>query len=185
MTIFDTCLLLILLSSLVVGWRKGLIKQAASLVSWVLGIVITLFLREPVTQLYLAINPDAANWPLAGVTVQTVALAVTFLVITLIIRVVAYLLRKAVKVTHMGCLDRASGAALFAFKYIFILSIVLNLLFALRPTSSTFTTEHALNNKPYEFTLDLMPRLLGAEKLPSDSLKVLKQQAALEQQKNE
>ena len=29
-----------------------------------------------------------------------------------------------------------------------------------------------MNNKPYEFTLDLMPMVLGSEKMPSDSLKL-------------
>ena len=58
------------------------------------------------------------------------------------------------------------------FKYLFILSIVLNLLLAFAPGSSTFHTRHMLGNVPYEFTLDLMPRVLGSEKMPSDSLKL-------------
>ena len=31
---------------------------------------------------------------------------------------------------------------------------------------------HMMDNKPYEFTLDLMPRVLGSEQMPSDSLKL-------------
>ena len=58
------------------------------------------------------------------------------------------------------------------FKYAFLLSLVLNLLYAFNPDMDTFGTKHMLNNKPYEMTLDLMPRILGSEQMPSDSLKL-------------
>ena len=48
----------------------------------------------------------------------------------------------------------------------------MNLLYAINPNMDTFGTKHMLNNKPYEFTLDLMPRVLGSDKMPSDSLKL-------------
>lgn len=97
MTFVDTLILLIALGALVVGWRKGLIKQMASLISWAVGIVVCLFLGDEVTQLFLAINPDAANWPLASITVKAVALSILFLVVTLVLRVVSY-------VTRTGCM---------------------------------------------------------------------------------
>lgn len=178
MTFVDVLILLIALGALVIGWRKGLIKQLASLVSWAVGIIVCLFLGDEVTQLFLAINPEAANWPLASITVKAVALSILFLVVTLVIRVIAYVTRKVVKVARLGCLDRIGGAALFAFKYMFLLSIVLNLLYAYNPDADTFGTKHMLNNKPYEITLDLMPRVLGADVMPSDSLKLYREPVA-------
>ncbi|MBP3738701.1 MAG: CvpA family protein [Muribaculaceae bacterium] len=177
MTFVDALILLIALGALVVGWRKGLIKQLASLVSWVIGIVVCLFLGDEVTRLFLAINPEAAQWPLAGITVKAVALSMLFLVVTLTLRVEAYVTRKVVKMARLGCLDRVGGAALFAFKYLFALSIVLNLYYAYNPDAETFGTRHMLNNKPYEITLDLMPRVLGADVMPSDSLKLYRDAA--------
>lgn len=170
MTFIDCIILLIVLGALVIGWSKGLIRQAASLVSWAVGIVVCLFFGDEVTQLFLAINPEAAHWPLASITVKAVALSMLFLTVTLVLRVVGYLARKVVKATRLGCLDRVGGAGLFAFKYLFVLSILLNLYYAYNPNAETFATRHALNNKPYEFTLDLMPRVLGADRMPSDSL---------------
>ena len=64
------------------------------------------------------------------------------------------------------------GSLLFMFKYAFVLSIVLNLLYAINPEMDTFGTRHMLDNKPYEITLDLMPMVLGSDKMPSDSLKL-------------
>lgn len=178
MTFIDAILLLILLGALVVGWRKGLVRQTASLVSWAVGIAVCLFFGDQITQLFLAINPDAAQWPLASITVKVVALAIFFLFVTLTLRVLSYVTRKLIKAANLGCLDRAGGAVLFLFKWLMVLSIALNLLYAYNPNADTFGTCHALNNKPYEFTLDLMPRVLGADHLPSDSLLLYRQQEA-------
>lgn len=179
MTLIDSILLLILLGSLVIGWRKGLVRQMASLVSWVVGIVVCLFFGDEITRVFLALNPEAANWPLASITVKAVSLSLFFLLFTLTLRVVSYLTRKVIKAANLGCVDRVGGAALFMFKYLMVVSIVLNLLYAYNPDASTFGTRHALGNRPYEFALDLMPRILGADHMPSDSLLLYRQQPAL------
>lgn len=170
MTLIDTILLLILLGALVIGWRKGLVRQMASLVSWVIGIVVCLFFGDEITRVFLILNPDASQWPLASITVKAVSLSLFFLLVTLGLRVVSYVMRKVIKAANLGCLDRAGGAALFMFKYLMVVSILLNLLYAYNPNAETFGTRHALNNRPYEFTLDLMPWVLGADVMPSDSL---------------
>lgn len=172
MTFIDSILVLILLGSLAIGWRKGLIRQLASIVSWVVGVVVCLFFGDIVTLWFLALNPEAANWPCPSVTVKTVALSMLFLIVTITLRVVVYLSRKVVKAAKLGCADRIGGAALFGFKYLFVLSIALNLLFAFNPDAETFNTRHMIANKPFEFTLDLMPTVLGAETMPSDSLPI-------------
>ncbi len=179
MTLIDSILLLILLGSLVIGWRKGLVRQMASLVSWVVGIVVCLFFGDEITRVFLALNPEAANWPLSSITVKAVSLSLFFLLFTLTLRVVSYLTRKVIKAANLGCVDRVGGAALFMFKYLMVVSIVLNLLYAYNPDASTFGTRHALGNRPYEFALDLMPRILGADHMPSDSLLLYRQQPAL------
>ena len=94
------------------------------------------------------------------------------LLVMLIIRLAMRLFKGALDTVHLGIIDKAGGSLLFMFKYAFVLSIVLNLLYAYNPDLDTFGTKHMMNNKPYEFTLDLMPRVLGSEKMPSDSLKL-------------
>jgi len=116
--------------------------------------------------------PSAAEWPLSSITVKTVSLAFAFLIVMLIVRLVMRLFKGALNTVHLGVIDKMGGSLLFMFKYAFVLSIVLNLLYAFNPDMDTFGTEHMLKNKPYEFTLDLMPHVLGSEKMPSDSLKL-------------
>lgn len=172
MTLIDIIIVLIVAGGLVLGYRKGLIGQLASIVSWIIAIVLCYKGGELAQDLFLAIVPSAASWPLASITVKTVSLAFAFVLVMLAIRLVSRLFKGALNVVNLGLLDRVGGSLLFMFKYAFILSIGLNLLYAINPNLDTFATEHMMDNKPYEFTLDLMPRVLGSDIMPSDSLKL-------------
>lgn len=172
MTIVDAIIIIIVLGGLVIGYRKGLITQLASLISWIVAIVLCYKGGELAQSIFLAIVPSAAQWPLASITVKTVSLAFAFLVVMLSIRLVMRLFKGVLDSIHLGLIDKAGGSLLFMFKYAFLLSLVLNLLYAFNPDMDTFGTKHMLNNKPYEMTLDLMPHILGSEQMPSDSLKL-------------
>ncbi len=172
MTLVDTLLILILLGSVVLGYRKGFIGQLSSLVSWVVAIVLCYKCGELAQNIFLSIIPSAAEWPLSAITVKTVSLAFAFLIIMLAIRLFMRLFKGALDAVKLGFIDKLGGSLLFVFKYAFILSIILNLLYAINPDMETFGTKHMLDNKPYELTLDLMPMVLGSDKMPSDSLKL-------------
>ena len=172
MTLVDAILILIVLGGIVLGYRKGLVGQLSSLISWAAAILLCYHCSDLAHDVFLALVPSAAQWPLSSITVKTVSLAFAFLIVMLAVRLLMRLFKGALDSAHLGVLNKLSGALLFMFKYAFVLSIVLNLLYAFNPDMDTFGTKHILNNKPYEFTLDLMPRVLGSEKMPSDSLKL-------------
>lgn len=172
MTLIDALILLILLGGLVLGYRKGCIGQLSSIVSWVVAIVLCYKFGELAETIFLHFVPNAADWPLSSITVRTVSLAFAFIIIMLILRLVMRLSKKAMEAVKLGFVDKVCGSLVFVFKYAFVLSLVLNLLYAINPDMDTFGTMHMLNNKPYEFTLDLMPHVLGSDVMPSDSLKL-------------
>ena len=172
MTLVDALMILIVLGGIVLGYRKGFIGQLSSLVSWIVAIVLCYKFGDLIQGIFLSIVPSAADWPLSTITVKTVSLAFAFLVVMVAIRLVMRLFKGALKAADLSFIDRLGGSLLFMFKYAFILSIALNLLFAINPNLDTFGTKHMLNNTPYEMTLDLMPLILGSDKMPSDSLKL-------------
>ena len=172
MTLVDTILILIILGGIVLGYRKGFIGQLSSLVSWIVAIVLCYKCGDLIQGIFLSVVPSAADWPLSTVTVKTVSLAFASLLVMVVIRLLMRLFKGALKAADLSFIDRLGGSLLFMFKYAFILSIVLNLLYAINPDMDTFGTKHMLKNKPYELTLDLMPRILGSDKMPSDSLKL-------------
>ena len=172
MTLVDALLILIVIGGIVLGYRKGVIGQLSSIVSWIVAIVLCYKCGDLVQSVFLAIVPSAEQWPLSSITVKTVSLAFAFLIVMLVIRLLMRLFKGALKAVNLGFIDKLGGSLLFMFKYAFILSIVLNLLYAINPDMDTFGTKHMMNNKPYEVTLDLMPAILGSDKMPSDSLKL-------------
>ena len=172
MTLVDILIILIVLGGIVLGYRKGLIGQMSSIISWIVAMILCYKCGDLAKDIFLAIVPSAADWPLSSITVKTVSLAFAFLIVMLVIRLVRRLFKGTLDSIHLGFLDKFGGSLMFMFKYAFLLSIALNLLYAINPDMDTFGTEHIMNNKPYEFTLDLMPMVLGSEKMPSDSLKL-------------
>ena len=172
MTIIDAIIILIVLGGLVLGYRKGLIGQLSSLISWVVAIVLCYKCGDLAKNIFLSIVPSAEQWPLSSITVKTVSLAFAFLIVMVIIRLAMRLFKGALDSVKLGFVDKLGGSLLFMFKYAFVLSIILNLLYAINPNMETFGTRHMLDNKPYELTLDFMPLVLGSEVMPSDSLKL-------------
>ena len=172
MTFIDILILLIVLGGIVIGYRKGMLGQLSSIVSWIASIVLCYCCGDVIADIFLAIVPSAAEWPLSSITVKTVSLAFAFLLVMFIIRLALRLFKGTLKAVKLGFIDKLGGSLLFLFKYAFVLSIGLNLLYAINPDMDTFATRHMLDNKPYEYTLDLMPMVLGSDKMPSDSLKL-------------
>ena len=177
MTFVDTITVLLFVASVVIGYMRGLVRQATSLVGYILGIIACNAFGDTATDILLTVMPSAAQWPLASVTTHAVAVIVLFLLISLSVRVAGMFLRSIVDMLHLGIIDNIGGSALCLFKYFFIFSILLNLWLMINPTSDTFTTEHILGNRPFVETINLAPRVLGSESLPGDSLKTITREA--------
>ena len=177
MTFVDTITVLLFVASVVIGYMRGLVKQATSLVGYILGIIACNAFGDTATDILLTVMPSAAQWPLASVTTHAVAVIVLFLLISLSVRVAGMFLRSIVDMLHLGIIAHIGGSALCLFTYFFIFSILLNLWLMINPTSDTFTTEHILGNRPFVETINLAPRVLGSESLPGDSLKTITREA--------
>ena len=177
MTFVDTITVLLFVASVVIGYMRGLVRQATSLLGYILGIIACNMFGDTATDILLTVMPSAAEWPLASVTTHAVAVIVLFLLISLSVRVAGMFWRSVIGMLHLGIVDNIGGSALCLFKYFFIFSILLNLWLMVNPTSDTFTTEHILGNRPFVETINLAPRVLGAETLPGDSLKTITREA--------
>lgn len=172
MTLIDSITILIVLASAFYGYQRGLVRQATSLAGYLLGIIACNVFGGAATEALVAVNPEAAQWPLASVTTHAVAVITLFLIIVVATRAAGSLIKGVVQALHLGVFDRIGGVALCAFKYFFMLSIILNLWFWIKPSSDEFQKEHIFGNVPFEATLNLVPAVLGADHLPGDSLKV-------------
>lgn len=170
MTLIDALIILVLLAGTIAGFLRGIISQVASIVGFALGIFACLSVGSQATELLVTLIPSTASWPLAEFTTAAVAQGTLFMLVMLTCRVIAFSVKGLARRAKLGLADRLGGSALGAFKNMMVLSLLLNLWFVIRPTSSAFTTQGSLGSLPVVATLNLAPSVFGLSVMPGDSL---------------
>lgn len=170
MSFIDIMILLLVVLGIIVGCIKGLVSQISSICGIVLGLIVCNLFGGWATDVLKLLLPESANWPAGNVTVSVTAHIVLFVLVFLSVLLAGTLIKSIVNSLHLGAIDKVGGAVFCSFKYLLIFSMLLNLWYIISPHSDTFTTHHAMNNKPFEVVIDMAPFVLGAEKLPSNEI---------------
>lgn len=121
MILFDYIVAGLLLVAFVRGIVNGLLKEIASLLAIVLGIVAArLFVADVANYLanWLEIQPNVA---------QISAFALIFVLVALGLHIIAFLLKKFLQMLKMNFLNRFAGGLFGILKMAIIISLVLNL----------------------------------------------------------
>lgn len=159
MTTVDIVLLVILGAATLYGLYKGLIGQIASLGGIVLGIIACRCLCDRVADLMQQLAPEA----LADRTIaMIVGCVLLYLLVYFTVGLFAGLIRKLTHALLLGWLDHLLGAVLGLFKWMILLSIVLNLWYFISPESPVFHSCTLLNGRLLPAIIRLAPQLLGA-----------------------
>ena len=172
MGFIDFVILALTVAGLIVGYLRGLVKRLCSLAAFLLGIGACHMFGDSATELFRAIFPESESWVLAETTTKVCAYILLFLFVSLSVRVAGFFVRQIINVSCMGPIDKVGGMGMGALKYLFALSALLNMWFAISPSSEMFSTTHMLDNKPFEFTMKIAPAVLGLGSGVSDSLAV-------------
>jgi membrane protein required for colicin V production len=115
----DIILGILILWSLIKGFRKGFIIELASLLALILGIYGAIKFAD-ITAGYLTANVD-----LPKDYTPLIAFALTFVVIVIGVHFIARLVQKLVKMVSLGFLNRLGGAIFSGIKTVLILSFIL------------------------------------------------------------
>jgi len=119
MNILDIIFLVPLLFALYRGFKKGLVHMIASLAALILGIVGAIRLRALFASLLdsvFTIDPAYMN---------TIAFAVAFVSIVLIVHLAAFLVDKLVKAVALNLVNRALGMVFGVLVTAFVMSMIL------------------------------------------------------------
>ena len=118
MTLLDILLAIPLLFLIFMGWKKGLVREIATLAGVLVGIWASIHLSQKVA-------------PLLGLDGES-AVLIAFIVTFLVALVLTYLLGRCVeglmKVAKLSLVNRLAGAVLGAVKALCILAVLLNFL---------------------------------------------------------
>ena len=112
----------LLLISVVMGWRQGLVRQVFGILALLLG-VFCAYKFSGFTAHYLskwfAMNESVTN---------TVAFAITFIAVLFLVILIGRIADKFIKMVALGFVNRLLGAILCALKAVLIISICLIIL---------------------------------------------------------
>ncbi len=120
MNYLDIIFIIPLAYGLIQGCRKGLVKEIAGVFAVVLGIYLARYWALPISQTLV----DLTGWTLN--LCIPLAYALVFVVISLSITILAYMLSKIIGAIMLGWLNRLLGGAFGVIKMLLLLSVILN-----------------------------------------------------------
>ncbi|MBO7317002.1 MAG: CvpA family protein [Paludibacteraceae bacterium] len=120
MNILDIIFVIPLVYGFIQGFRHGFVKEIGSLVAIVFGIYLARYWAEGVSALLV-------SWiDLSQKLALVVAYAITAILGTLAVHLIAYMLSKLLALIKLGIINKLIGAVFGAFKWLLVLSLVLN-----------------------------------------------------------
>ncbi len=167
MSAIDIAILVVLGASLIYGLYKGIISQLASLGGIVLGIVACRFFAKDMGPLVMQTFPETFTSETAASIAGTVIL---FLLVFFTVGAFASLARKLTHTLLLGWLDHLLGCVFCVFKWLLVMSIVLNLWYMASPGSHIFTTSHLMDGEMLPWIMGIAPDMFG---VVGDQFKVM------------
>lgn len=122
MLLLDIAIAVVACAGLIRGWITGLLKQAAGMVGFLLGLWLAGTLCATFGD-YLG-DLTGASHTLGRV----VAFTLIWVCVPLSLVLVAHLLSRLLDIIHLGLLNRLGGALLGAAKYVLMVSVLFNVL---------------------------------------------------------
>ena len=132
--------ILIIISIVVGGWRgyfTGLSGGIATTLGMLIGIIACRIFGDVAYEMLCAMS-DAENWEGAPLSGMILAYFVVFAIVYVSCMAFGGTLRQIIRSIHLSAVDRLCGVAFGAIKYLLMASVVLNLIFSLKPSLSIF-----------------------------------------------
>lgn len=159
MSSIDIILIVVCGAAVITGFIKGAVRQIGSLAGVVIGFVAArIFGPDLGTALFCSATDETAMSP---VVQQIIGCIAVFTVVWLIIFIVVRLIRGIVNTIGLGFIDRLAGAAIMLLKALLLLSVIMNIWYAVDPDNRIFTASVILNETTLAWIMNLFPWLMN------------------------
>lgn len=136
MNIIIILIIITLVASLIVGFRRGIVREVGSLCGIVLALLACRMFGDAATDVAATVmNVSEENSAFSHYAAAVVGHGTLFLLVWLGVYIVARLLRSAIHAVKLGILDRMIGALFCCVKWNLVLSLLLNLAHIVSPAS--------------------------------------------------
>ncbi len=156
--IIDIIIAILILYSIFRGYNLGLIRQIGALGGILLAILGANFL-SPLTELLL----NKTGW-FHGYVNHKISYLITFLVILFFCKFLTRIMQRFVKMLHLGLPDKWAGVLFCGFKYVLVISVVLNIYDLLQKELDSKDTRIQDNSFFYPHIIKVAPFILDLSK---------------------
>ncbi|MFL2840332.1 MAG: CvpA family protein [Pseudohongiellaceae bacterium] len=118
MTVADFSIVFVILISMLLGFNRGLFKEAFSLAAWIIAVLVAGFFSVPLADLMTAVLDNASLRRL-------LASAILFILVMVIGRLLGNFMSKLVRVVGLGWIDMVLGSLFGVIRGMIIIMLVL------------------------------------------------------------
>ncbi|MDE5875595.1 MAG: CvpA family protein [Muribaculaceae bacterium] len=143
------------------GYHNGFTGQISGILGFAFGTVCAHVFGENAEEMLRSLFPGISHVEGSTFIYSVMAVALIYVAVILLFRLLTGVLRSAMQVFGVGILDRLLGAAFCLLKYMLLLSIAYNLMVCLNPRTPLMKYANADDGNIVECVLLLAPELLG------------------------
>ncbi|MCM1029072.1 MAG: CvpA family protein [Alloprevotella sp.] len=131
---------IVLIAAVIVGWHKGAIRQVGSVAAVVGALVVCRTLGPlavPLVGSWLGVD-DPSQGSFSDYSATMLAYAALFMLTWLIVWLLTRMLHQAIRLVHLGVIDKIGGALFLLAKWALVASMAMNLLKVVQPDAAVF-----------------------------------------------
>lgn len=162
MSYIEIIFLIILIASLIMGFRKGLITQLGDIVGLIAAILVCRVFGAQAAQIGRMIMGSHVDDAIGHYMVGCIGYLVLFIIVWVGVKILFKLLKMTANVLLLGPVDRVTGALFMAAKCFIAVSVLLNIWICISKDTSIITGAGEHTASLVKFVVDLTPWLVGA-----------------------
>lgn len=159
---FDICIFIVIVYCVIKGYKTGLVKQLSTLAGLIVGAILSgklSVLILPYVQHIKQISPYMA---------PPLSYALTFLIIIACFYLLGTMMEEILKTVKMGTLNKLAGIALCLTKWLFAISIVINLIVQADEHHQLIAPKIQNGSASYKYIQPFAPKLVPFLKFSLD-----------------
>lgn len=157
MSYVDIILIVLALGAAVIGYRRGAIRQAASIG----GILVALFAVRVAGDKATAVAASLIGQSPADYAARILGCGALFLAVWGGCWMLGRMLRLSVRAVMLGPVDSVAGSVFLIFKWGLVVSLLLNLWKTISPDSGVFADSRLLGGRLFAAVMDMAPAVMG------------------------
>lgn len=166
----DVAIVVLFVVAFVVGYSKGLVGQLTSLCGVLLAILAVWVTRSSVTATAASVMGVDNDSMVSHFSAAVVGCGLIFIVVWFCVWLLGRILTKTIRIAGLGIIDNVCGGVFMVFKYLVVISLLLNLWHVVTPTSPVFYSSRLLDGALLKWIMDLCPWLMGYLHLSTTNL---------------